>query len=228
MSKKFLILFIGTISWVLQATPNCPQGHCAKVSAAMNKYCMSIGQAGKMFMVFGPNGEECFCPCSCVTPDTSINLAFEAKFIHELEINDNLHTPMSNVNIGRLHKKMRSEIINGQILSLTFDNGSIIRSSTNHTYITPEEQVITAEQLEIGNTVLDKNLKSVSLIKKEIINEYEGELLNFIINETSSKAEDHVISNNNILSGDWLLQTNNDSIEKGIEIRSGNIDIYQD
>lgn len=221
----YIVCNIAIFCVVAKATPDCSQGHCARISDTLNKYCINIGMAGKPFMVIGPNG-ECFCPCSCVVPETEIDLVNSLSRIDDLDHKETLLTPVSKNKFGVLDKKMRSEITNGRLISVTFENGSTIKASENHTFITPQETIIAADELQLGQYLLDKHGKQVRLVDKSYIENYTGGLLNVIVNESSSLGENHVISNNGMLSGDWLLQTHNDSVEAGISIRSGNINIY--
>lgn len=221
----FLVLSLVFSCQVAQATPDCPAGHCAKVSRKMNDFCVANGLAGKKFLVFGADGNECFCPCSCVIPTTEIRLFSSMSRIDNLKDQDQLYTPYSQGKVSVLEKKMISDVNNSNLINICCENGSSITASDNHTFITQEEMIITAEELKVGDQILDHESKPTKVTDKTQI-KYTGELRNIIVNRNSSKAFDHIIANNNLLSGDWLLQSHNDSIEAGIAIRSGEIEIF--
>jgi hypothetical protein len=227
MYRLLLVLGAAFSCQMAHAIPDCPAGHCARVSVLMNKFCIENGLAGKKFLVFGPNNTECFCPCSCVTPETNISLSSRMSRIDQLQDKDPLFTPYTNDKESTLDKKMTSDVNDSRLIAIDFTNGSSLKASPNHTFITPDEAVITAEELMIGDKVLDVNRQRTEVSQKVEI-KYTGDMLNVIVNQNSAKAVDHVIANNNILSGDWLLQSHNDSIEAGIAIRSGEIQIFSE
>lgn len=211
----------------LFAYANCPQGHCSLVSAEMNNFCIGSGLAGKPYLVIGPSGGNCLCPCSCVSPDTKIllNDSSSTVALGDLSLGADLASPYANKSNNLVGTVLASDFseFTTKVLELSFANGSTLLSSTDHTFVSPDERVLAAAELKPGALVLDENGKTTQLLKNDEINAYSGKLMNFVINSKSNKAKDHFIVNNGIRSGDWLVQANYASFKNEIDVRLGNL-----
>lgn len=211
----------------LFAYANCPQGHCSAVSAEMNSFCISSGLAGKPYLVVGPAGGNCLCPCSCVSPDTKIQLGdFSSTVVlGELSLGSDVASPYANKNHNQVGTVLSSDFseFTTKVLELSFANGAVLLASSDHTFISPDERVLAAEELKPGSLVLDEQGRSTELLKNDEINGYSGKLMNFVINSKSSKAKDHFVVNNGIRSGDWLVQANYASFKNEIDVRLGHL-----
>ena len=122
-----------------------------------------------------------------------------------------------------LDKALGSKVDKVSVVKVKFSNGSELVVSENHTFVTPEKVTIMAEELVLGATVLDDDLGDVRVISIDKAYAYTGSLANVITASSSMKAEDHVISTNGILSGDWLLQITSDTVKGGVDLRTQEI-----
>lgn len=209
------------------ADENCPQSHCSQISDKMNKFCVQNGFAGEPFLVIGPGNLECFCPCSCVTPDTLVT--YSDNTWHRIEVSkvgDMLLGPFTEDGAGRLDKRLMSTVEDSSVLRLRFSSGVVIVASPNHPFVLPDEIVASARTLHPGDLVLDASFQPVGVLSVEDIDDFTGELHNLIVNDASTAAQDHLVVTNGILSGDWLLQANNDQVERSIALRTGTIDLF--
>jgi hypothetical protein len=235
-TKKFLtkVIFGAVINlFAVQAyaTPNCPKGHCANISEKMNRFCIDNGMAGKLFLVFGPDGGECLCPCSCVATDTKISLfdeIAEAIRIDELKMGESLKSPLSKKMDNKVGKLLASDFSEraGKVHYMKFSNSEELVVSADHSFVTPNMKVRAAEELHEGSVILDENMKEVTVLENSIDSNFNGKLMNVIINENSPKAKNHFVVTNSILSGDWLLQSNYASFKNDIDARLGRVETF--
>ncbi len=235
MLSLFFQLFLSYLTFFvyngqLQATGSCPQDHCSKISVKMNAFCIENGFAGRPFMVLGPTGEECFCPCSCVSSNTRISVPelFSGIPIQKLHVGQDITSPYSIKDQNLIDHLLSSEFktIAGKVHRLTFSNGSSLTVSPEHPFVGPDMKVLSAEELTPGKSVLDENEKEVYVKDNTVIRDYRGTLMNIIINRWSQKARNHFLITNSILSGDWLIQANYISFKNEIDARLGLIKIY--
>jgi hypothetical protein len=161
-----------------------------------------------------------------VTPDTKIELSEGNSAIAKVKVKDRLLTPFSETEHSELDKIMISEAKDVELISIEFDNGSRLRVSPNHTFISPEQMVVTAEQLTPGQLVLDKNRQPIAVANKSNF-KYTGDLINVIVNKKLPGAKNHIVVTEGMPTGDWLLQSHNDSIQTGIDIRTEEIKLYK-
>jgi hypothetical protein len=226
-----LLASLGLSSTVkAQNIPNCPQGHCSGVSDKINKYCINQGLAGKPFLVIGPNGEECFCPCSCVTGDTEIsmsNSSNQTQVITQLTVG----SLVASYGEGSLNKVQVDNLLGDKnptqhkVVKVTFSDGGSISVSSNHTFIDPSQKVVQASSLKAGDAILNLQKNPVYVLTVQTENQ-QNRMFNLIINSGSQNARDHIIGTNGYLSGDWLLQSNQDAVQTAIDARLGKISTY--
>ena len=210
------------------ATENCPGSHCSQISAEMNSFCIENGMAGKPYMVLGPTGGTCFCPCSCVTADTQLtSVDHGLRAINESVVGDELYSPLSPDQRGSIDKRLKSDVGNTPVIRVMFSSGATLTASMNHPLVLSDETVVAIEKLQVGDQVLAESWSPVTVRGIERVESYSGELHNVIVNGMSATAKDHLIATNGILSGDWLLQANNDAVERSIALRTGTINLFK-
>lgn len=214
------------------ATPNCPQDHCSLISAGMNQFCISNGFSGKPYLVFGPRGEECFCPCSCMAMGTLIDLIDSPFYlqVESLEVGRNVKSPYSRHESNKVDKILNSDFhdIVGKVHHIKFSNGAELIVSPEHPFVSPNLRVLAASELEDGTAVLDRNHNNVEVVANVKDTQYRGKLFNIITNETSKKAKNHFIITNSIMSGDWLVQSNYATFKNEINVRMGEIQTFRE
>lgn len=209
----------------------CEKGHCGEVDAEMNEFCKANGLAGKQYLVFNADGSRCLCPCSCVASDTKINLfdeSAETLRIDELKVGQNLKSPFSKRTENKIGKLLATEFSESatKVHYMKFSNSEELVASSNHSFVTPNMKVRSAEELHEGSIILDANMKEVTVLENSVDRNFNGKLMNVIINEDSPKAKNHFIVTNSVLSGDWLLQSNYASFKSDIDARLGRIDTF--
>lgn len=220
-------LFAVAVSNAASAQESCPQGHCSRVAAALNNFCIANGMAGRPFLVFGPNGEMCYCPCSCVTSKTLISYADGRRAaIGTSTVGNLVANPFAEEGYGSVDVRLMSQVEKATVLRITFSNSATIVASVNHPFVLPDETVSSADKLRVGEAVLDANLRPVRITRIEKIQDFSGELHNLITERKSTAAQDHVVVTNGILSGDWLMQANNDQVEQSISLRTGSLVLF--
>lgn len=235
-AKQFLAktIFSGMMSLIsmdLLAFNDCSQGHCASVAEDINNFCKENGMEGKKYLVVGPNNLRCLCQCSCVATGTKISLFNEEVQplnIEDLVLGEKLKSPFSTSSnkVGKLLASDFSEG-GGKVHYMKFSNGEELVVSSEHSFVVPSMKVRNAEELTVGSVVLDGNMKDVTVLENSVETNFTGKLMNLIINEKSTKAKNHFIVTNSILSGDWLVQSNYASFKSDIDVRMGRIDTFQ-
>ncbi|MBP6217855.1 MAG: hypothetical protein KA436_04640 [Oligoflexales bacterium] len=226
-SLRALSLLLAFISFpkLAFAYAACPQGHCSAVDAEMNKFCISSGLAGKPYLVIGPSGGNCLCPCSCASPDTRVQLAdFESTMtLGELALGVELASPYSEQVSSPVTNLLASDFTSlpVQVRQLVFSNGSELLVSSDHTFVTRDERVVSAQELHPGSFVLDGMGRSVELLSHEKVDGYVGRLMNVVVHASSLNAKDHFIINNDLRSGDWLIQASYPAFQNEIDVRLG-------
>lgn len=212
------------------ATGNCPQDHCSKIDSAMNSFCIANGMAGKPYMVFGPNGEKCFCPCSCMAANTLIDIA-DAPFVSQiqhLKMKQKVVAPFADQgsqSIDHVTTSIFDESA-GTVRHMRFSNGAELIVSPEHPFVGPNHKVLAAEELGVGSFVLDGMGRQVAVTKNVQSTAFFGKLMNVVLNENSKRAHDHFLVTNSILSGDWLVQSNYASFKAEIDVRMGRIQTF--
>ncbi|XXX74582.1 Hint domain-containing protein [Sorangium sp. So ce134] len=203
--------------------PNCPESHCSLRADDINRACIAAKMEGKPFPVVGPmEGSICTCICSCVSEDTLIRIA-EDREIRVASIREGLdvYTPQATNTMSRVDHMLMSEIEDTVALKLTFDNGTEITVSPNHTFVTEQEKLTSADRLAAGAHLLAGNGSTLTIVHIEQIQHFRGRLYNLITNRKSTKAYDHVIVTNDVQSGDWIAQVTHDALETEIDLRLG-------
>lgn len=228
----FLVLcVVSTFSFNLAATPNCSQDHCAKISVRMNKTCMENNMHGKMYVVFGPDGNECECKCSCMLESTLVRQHDGTlTVIGALQVGNNLASPYSDIFdnfVGQLlHSEYQLSEAPGTVHHVKFSNGAEIVVSPEHTFVAPHEKVLAADELREGQSIMAENGQVVRVVSNTEATDFRGKLMNLIINPNSSAAKHHFLITNSVISGDWLVQSNHASFKADIDIRLGNINLF--
>lgn len=207
---------------------NCKQSHCSEINAILNSFCINAGFAGKQYLVLDA-GVACYCPCSCVTGDTKIQLG-DVNFFEELQIADletgmEVQTPMSTqLPSISVYKVLRSPM-EGEILEVVLEDDFRLKASKNHVFLNEKDQTVSGKQLKMGD-FLQTKLGPKKVVAINTI-WYTGTLHNLIVNENSTTVADHVISTNGIFSGDWLLQVNHDAMNTSLMLRNDLVEMYQ-
>lgn len=206
--------------------PVCTEAHCSNVSESLNSVCISMGYGGQPFPAVLPDKSVCSCPCSCVAGDTLVLMSSaEYYLIRDLREADEVYSPY--VGSSKISKMMRSSVNDIKVRQVQFSNGSVITASGNHTFVTPAEKIISAEDLKVGQEVRDVNGNNVTVTGNEIT-KFTGYLYNTIINRNSKLAADHIVVTNDIQSGDWQLQAANDVLEDEIYLRMNVVESWEE
>lgn len=228
------ILFLGflIIAGAKQArsVPACPFGHCS--AYVSDSECQAIADELKMplevfmrehggkVMTRGYDNKLCSCPCSCVVAETFIGVEGGYKFIPQIKRGELVMTPVARQKLSSVDLLHYSKMEELSVLKTEFSNGQSIISSPNHTFITPDEKVVAADKLERGTKVLGADGTAIEVLEKPVAGFTQDALYNLSVNRKSNNPADHVIDTNGVLSGDWVLQSNNDIIEEAIFLRT--------
>jgi hypothetical protein len=241
---------IRTVSWAslftlaltaqvsLAARPPCSAGHCSHIAKRATDQCASnaelLGMSPEEYVKKGgkavtdERGRTCTCPCSCVVAETNIGTISGYKEIAKLIATDFILTPMSETYSSSEATKLHvSDASNETVQKTQFSNGSKVVSSLNHTFITPKEMVVSAEQLKEGDFILASDGSSVQVDSVEFGTLSSENLFNLSVNLQSNKAMDHVIDTEGVLSGDWLLQSTNDIVQEELFLRTSVIGLFE-
>lgn len=232
------LLVVGIHSNLLAANPACSASHCTQVSAQSSELCNGnaeiLGLSIEEYKARGgravtsENGVSCTCTCSCVVANTSILTSRGYKAIGQLIKDDRVSTPLSEKTSFSSLVKFHKSDGQGEKSQITkLSNGSIITSSLNHTFITPEEMVISAEQLKLGSEVLGANGEKLFVENIQTRRLKKESLYNVSVSLASTSPIDHVINLNGVLSGDWLLQSTNDLVEEEVFLRTSLVKLYK-
>ncbi len=217
--------------------PNCSAGHCSdpRISVTGLELCKGNAELLGMTMeeykqkggkaVAMENGAGCYCPCSCVVADTLVSTLNGNQRIEFIQMGDMLLTPMASTPIGSVTKLHYSKMEEVSVIKTEFSNGQSIVSSPNHTFVTPNEKVISAQNLRKGTQVLGSNGSIVEVAQNPVSEKVSDALYNLTVNGQSNSPVDHVISTNGIMSGDWLLQSNNDLLNEELFMRTTVLDL---
>lgn len=157
--------------------------------------------SGKPFMVIRPDGNTCMCPCSCVTPDSEIELLSDVASFAYVKPSQQALTLMSSNESATIDKRLSSSVENYTLPKLSFSNGAQLRVSENHTFIQENKRTITAAELKAEDRILDKDQQTIEVTDLSLEKGYNSEIINVIVNQANSEAADHVITTNGILSG---------------------------
>ncbi len=223
------ILLIGLLNSQRSfATEACAEGHCSKISVKLNSFCIENGMAGKPYLVFGPDGQECECPCSCVVSGTQIELAngFEIS-VEDIQLGDSILNPLTHEKTRQVESVLMSEVSAAPLIELVLSNGRTLRVSHNHVLFLANGSVTNAVLLKEGDHVKSgrNEAATVTVLRAAVIN-YTGKLWNVILASGSTVAKDHVLVTEQVLSGDWLLQANVDAGSISLNVLTDLIKIY--
>ena len=208
--------------------PACGFGHCTQFDVLLKKICFQkYGQGsdlgGKTLETY-ENGNPCLCPCSCAVPETLISLAgHEEVLIRTLQKGDTVVTPQALEAWADVYGAIGAKVENATIREILFSNDRLIRVSPNHTFVRPQGTLVKADALKVNEAVLDGFGSTVKVVQTRLNRSYRGALFNFIVNPSSENPTNHVITNNGIQSGDWLLQTTQDQLKAELDLRTGNV-----
>lgn len=241
MANFFFVSIFTFFSWSLlsvsnASNPPCSQGHCSSVGAAATAMCNGnaqlLGITEEEYKKRGgaaitaENGRICQCPCSCVVADTNIATTTGYIPIKDLTKGTMIATPLSKATLASSSMLLSTTLNDLAVQKTTFSNGSEIISSPNHTFITPNEMIISAEQLKSGDKVLAADGQILTITTAPEKGTFDGTLYNLSVNENSQDANDHIIDTNGILSGDWLLQSTNDLLEEELFLRTTVVELF--
>ncbi len=235
-AKKIFNLFLmlvssSFLSTNLLATAWCSEGHCSAVYNEMNEFCKANGMAGKPYMVI-EEGKACLCTCSCVSQDTLISIFdqnIEPVRIDEISRGEMLKSPFATNSSARVDKILGSDYSENptKVHYIKFSNGENLVVSPDHSFVGPSMKVRAAEELRPGALILDQGLKEIRVIENHVDENFQGKLLNLIVNKKSAEAKNHFIITNSILSGDWVIQSNYSSFKSEIDARLGRINTFE-
>lgn len=226
MKSFFLFLILVGGLPVFGESPICPESHCSLVDPTLNSVCVGAGFAGRGFPVVRVNMPMCYCPCSCVVEGTYFQLSnLEWKQTNYLQQIKSLINPITGLS-SENYEPTRSYVEEYWVSRIDFDDNSSIAVSENHTFVTPDERVVSAKDLQRGDQILSSLGAPVAIgaISREL---YKGFLYNVIINSGSKNSIDHIVSTNGVMSGDLLLQSAKDFVESGIYLRTTPIPTFE-
>jgi len=214
--KYFVGVFAITItilfSGVIKAEyGQCPVGHCGAKSALIKKVCDSKKLA-VAFLEY--NNDFCWCACSCVAGDTIVSLpGNKTKSMSEFKISDKVMV-LSN---GKWKAKTVTYSGAGgpeperpypYAVYIEVSNGSSIITTSDHAFLLSNKKLKRADRLTPHDILLDPRLGELT-IKKLRVGSYMGRLANISTDAPrGGDYEGHIISTNNILSGDFYAQNN--------------------
>jgi hypothetical protein len=228
-STLALLLFL-TNSYAFGALgfPDCPAAHCSGNNADINMACIAAGLAGKPFPLMSADGSVCTCACSCVTADTEILLpSLQSARIDALRPKHSLFVPYSETSAATIEQMLMSEVEKSTIHRITFDNGKQLLASPNHTLVKNDGLINNIANIPVGTGILTGNHGTTKIISNEVITGFTGQLWNLVIAGKSPKPFDHIVLTNGIQSGDFLLQSSHDRIEREIDLRLGIVEPIQ-
>lgn len=215
--------------------PNCSQGHCTAVGAVAMETCQDnadiLGLDLETYKsrggaaVTSENGRVCQCPCSCVVAETLIGTEKGQVAIKDLEKDSKISTPLAKNSFASMVSLMASSMENLTVQKTSFSNGTTIVSSPNHTFITPNEMIISAEKLKNGDRVMGAKGDILTVVASPEKGMFDGTLYNLIVSKDSQVASDHVLDTEGVLSGDWMLQSTNDLVEEELFLRTAVVEL---
>lgn len=222
---------------VLAAHPACSADHCSKINATAIEQCHGnaelLGKSPEEYAKMGgkavtsEQGVVCTCGCSCVVSDTNINTPSGYVSIASIHKDQNVMTPLSKEYVsGTVDKVLVSNSEPQNLQRTAFSNGAVILSSLNHTFITPEEMIISADQLNKQDTVLDAKGNKITVQNISYHAGVVDRLYNLNVNSFSNQPVDHVIDTEGVLSGDWLLQSTHDLVEEEVFLRTSVVQLF--
>lgn len=207
--------------------PGCPGSHCSEVNTSINEACIAAGMAGKKFPVIAPSGGVCTCPCSCVTADTLVLLpSFTEARIDTLRPAKSIFAPFAPSSEAAVDHMLMSELENAKIHQITFENGSQLKASPNHTLVKANGRINSIRNLKVGDEILTGDFASTRILENIPVTGFNGQLWNLVVASRSPKVTDHIVVTNGVQSGDYLLQSSHDRIEQEIDLRLGTVEPY--
>ncbi len=214
---------LSSASLSFAGNPACPEGHCSHVNATIKKFCDDNGLKGQFPVI--KDGTICDCPCSCVIGDTQIllNTKFESTPIKNLQVGDNVAVVGERMGTSKVTRFMGDiSPVTHKVVRLQTDSKHELAVSNNHTFVKPSKVLVQAEQLSVGDEILDVNGKPVKVINLTS-NDMTAQLFNLVVNEGSDNPSDHIIGTQGLMSGDYMLQATQDSLQSAINVRTGKV-----
>ena len=187
---------------------------------------MSMGLAGRPFLVVGPSGGNCFCPCSCVAAHTRVLLEDgREKTLTTIALGDAVFSPFSSA-ANEVSRKLSTPVQNYPAYRLAFSDGTNLTVSHNHTFATPDLKILQASKARVGDWVATAEGAPVRIIAVLPQAPYTGAMQNLVVNAASPSAFEHLISTEGILSGDFLLQAYSDTVDAAVDLRMDDVPVY--
>lgn len=180
------------------------------------------------------NIKECYCCCWCFANNTLIDMSEGKKEIKDIQFGE-------KIIVGSIDKSASSNLswnedtitfsagtdggIQPAMMYIVFGNKEEIIVSCDHVFLLSTGKFITAERLQPGDELVDKNGKPLPILTASI-GQYEGGLHHIAANvEFDGSVDGHMIIAAGVVSGDYTLQVNfdklsDDMIESGWEERT--------
>ena len=203
----------------------CPEGHCLTVDPEVNSFCVE-NNLNRMLLTHPSGAGKCYCPCSCVSSETRISMAgnSDTLAIKQLAIGFSVFSPFSIDQEAKIDNVVSTNYADlpaqeNNIFSLTFSNNKKLVASKDHTFVDGEGNIISAEELNHGSSVVDANNYKIQLVEKNFLQSFKGKMMNLILNKNLNFARNHLYVTNEIISGDLFVQSAYNSIQNEIDIR---------
>lgn len=172
-------------------------------------------------MDFGDGIElQSWCPCGCFHPDSMISVSIEAQDTAQtraIEITNNPHkfkilhlsknTSFSQFELTSSSVKFSTTGLEEKpLVAIEIDDGRILRLTEKHPVLTAKGTMIFAKDLNLNDLLVDQNGKPIK-IANLTSEQFDGEVVNFMIDEEISSMSEHVIFANRIAVGDLAWQS---------------------
>lgn len=214
----------------------CPVGHCSTVAKKVKKACEKRKEEdekngrphipGNAFFTnpTDPDGDLCYCPCSCYAEGTEILSNGSTVPVESVGQSASLTTPLGEIEVI---KAKRSDVKDHPALQLDLENGKSLKVSTNHPFIIEGGQVIEARDLVVGAKLLQENGDPLAITKVMPIR-YTGTFYNFQMDGRDESGADRIVISEGVRSGDETVQSYRNFVNRNIELRELMINISND
>ena len=221
-ASAILLFMTNSAAFATLGFPDCPSAHCSGNNVDINTACIAAGLAGKPFPLMSADGSVCTCACSCVTADTEILIEnLHPTRIDALRPLHSVFVPYSESKSAVIEHMLMSMVENSPVHRITFDNGRQLLASPNHTLVKDNGLIDSVANMRIGTGILSATQETTNIVSNEVMKGFKGQFWNMVIAGQSPRAADHIILTNGVQSGDFLLQSSRDRIEREIDLRVG-------
>lgn len=205
---------------VYEKCPHCTTTEVGKICSAMG-----LGHGYGVFEIYA--GKPCLCSCGCVSSDTMITMADGSQKRADQLIEGDVIAVMTLAGLkpATIYMVTKSAVTNYLATQVTFSDGTVLTASENHTVLNEDDEMITLEELSIGDRVRRHDGQLVSVTANKLVGYDKLLLINVIVSTDSVYPIDHVYITNGLFSGDWLLQVSRDNQGEAIELLWDKIDL---